>query len=179
MCEFIGVSFLLPFICLFLSSSPTVLMHLSSSTELYLCSRNLCLSYFQWCSKSFDVVHICLIRSAWGSFKKYVRWGGRGIEKRTKTNRGRGCTSMCVRSLKKKMLRFWKWSFIIILQFFLLIITAVWNTIMKDYNIWSYQWMGCDCFRQLFLLCTTFCSFLCTVHYFLCTFSAKMATYWL
>ena len=79
-------------------------------------------------------------------------------------------------TLKKKTLRFPSWSFIIILQFFLLIIMAVWNikqTIMKDYNIQSCQWMVCDCFRQPFLLCTTFRSFLCTVHYFLCAFSAK------
>ena len=67
-----------------------------------------------------------------------------------------------------------------ILQFSLLIIMAVWNnkqTIMKDYNIQPCQWMACDHFRQPFLLCTTFCSFLCTVHYFLCAFSAKIATY--
>ena len=38
----------------------------------------------------------------------------------------------------KKMVRFSKWSFIVILPFFLLIIMAVLNikqTIMKDYNI--------------------------------------------
>ena len=104
------------------------------------------------------------------------------IENRIKTNKGkREGPSMCIRLLfKKKMLRFSKWSFIIILQFFLLIIMAVWNikqTIMKDYNIQSCQWMACDRFRQPFLLCTTFRSFLCTVHYFLCAFSAKMATY--
>ena len=76
----------------------------------------------------------------------------------------------------KKMLRFPKWSFIIIFQFFLLVIMAVWNikqTTMKDYNTQSCQWMVCNCFRQPFLLCTTFCSFLCTVHYFLCGFLAK------
>ena len=41
---------------------------------------------------------------------------------------------------KKKMLRFSKWNVIAILQFFLLIIMAVWNirqTIIKDYNIFS------------------------------------------
>ena len=36
---------------------------------------------------------------------------------------------------------------------------------------------GCVHFRRPFLLCTTFPSFLCTVYYFLCAFSAKMATY--
>ena len=116
-----------------------------------------------------------------GVIQKVRSLRGRGvIEKRTKTNKGRGSPSMCVRSLLKKMLRFSKWIFIVIIQFFLLIIMAVWNikqTIMKDYNIQSCQWMACDRFRQPFLLCTTFCSFLCTVHYFLCAFSAKMATY--
>ena len=46
------------------------------------------------------------------------------------------------------MLRFSKW---IILQFFLLIIMVVWNikqTIMKDYNVQSCQWMAYDRFRQ-------------------------------
>ena len=88
---------------------------------------------------------------------------------------------MCVRSLlKKKMLRFSKWSFIVILQFFLLIIMAAWHikqTIVNDYNIQSCQWMAFDCFRQPLLLCTTFRSFLYTVHYFFCALSAKMATY--
>ena len=86
---------------------------------------------------------------------------------------------MCARRLfLKKLMRFSKWFFIAILQFVLLIIMAVWNikqTIMKDYNIQSCQWMACDRFRQPFLLCTTFCSFLCTVHCFLCAFSSKMA----
>ena len=74
----------------------------------------------------------------------------------------------------KKMLRFSKWSFIVILQLFQLITIAVWNikqTIMKDYNIQSCQWMMCSRFCQPFLLCTTFCSFLCSVQYFLCIFS--------
>ena len=82
-------------------------------------------------------------------------------EKRTKTNM-RGRLSLCIRSLLKKMLRFSKWSFIVILQFFLLIIMAAWNikqTIMKDYNIQSCQWMAFDRFRQSFLLCTAFISF--------------------
>ena len=70
------------------------------------------------------------------------RRGGRGgggvIEKRTKTNRGSGVLVL----FWKKMLRFSKWSFIVIFQFFLLIIMAVWNikqTIMKDYNVQSCQ----------------------------------------
>ena len=78
------------------------------------------------------------------------------------------------------MLRFSKWSFIVILLFFLLIIMAARNikqTIKKDYNIQSCQWMVCDHFRQPFLISTTVCSFLCTVNYFLCAFSAKIATY--
>ena len=88
---------------------------------------------------------------------------------------------MCARLLFfKKMLRFSKWSFIVILLFFLLIIMAARNikqTIKKDYNIQSCQWMVCDRFRQPFLISTTVCSFLCTVNYFLCAFSAKIATY--
>ena len=51
----------------------------------------------------------------------------------------------------KKILRFSKWSFIVILQFFLLIIMAVWNikqTIMKDYNIQSCQWMASNRFCE-------------------------------
>ena len=111
-----------------------------------------------------------------------LRRGRKGevIEKWTKTKKGKGGPAMCVRLLfSKKMVRFSKWSVIVILQFFLLIIMAVWNikqTIMKDI-IQSCQWMTCDRFRQPFLLCTTFCSFLSFVRYFLCTFSAKMATY--
>ena len=84
--------------------------------------------------------------------------------------------SMCVRSYFKKMLRFSKWSFIVILQFFLLIIIAVWNikqNIMKDDNIQSCHWMACDRFREPLLLCTTFCSFLCTIHYFFAHFEQK------
>ena len=109
------------------------------------------------------------------------RRGGEVTEKWIKTNRGRGVLAcVYVRFFKKNILRFSKWSFIIILQFFLLIIMAVWNikqTIMKDCNIQSCQWMACDRFRHNFLLCTNFCSFLCTVDYFLYAFPAKMATY--
>ena len=51
-------------------------------------------------------------------------WSLKSEQKRT----GGGGPSMCVRSLfLKKMLRFSKWSLIVILQFFLLIIMAVWN----------------------------------------------------
>ena len=49
------------------------------------------------------------------------------------------------------MLRFSKWSFMVILQFFLLIIMTVWNikqTIMKDYNIQSCQWMASNRFCE-------------------------------
>ena len=105
--------------------------------------------------------------------------GGEVIEKQTKMNMGRG-PSMCVHSLfLKKMLRFSKWSFIDILQFFLLIVMTVLNikqTIMK-YDIQSCKWMLCDRFRQPFLFCRTSRSFLCTIHYCLGAFSAKMATY--
>ena len=102
--------------------------------------------------------------------------------KANKNEQGEGeGPSICVRSLfKKKMLRFSKWSFIVILQFFLLVIMAVWNikqTIMKDYNIQSCQWIACNRFHPPFLLCTTFRSLLCFVHCFLWVFSAKLATY--
>ena len=108
--------------------------------------------------------------------------------KANKNEQGEGvtaCVYLCFlqkkqKKNKKKMQRFSKWSFIVILQFFLLIIMTVSNikqTIMKVYNIQSCQWMACNRFRQPFLLCTTFRSFLCTVHYFLCAFKAKMATY--
>ena len=68
----------------------------------------------------------------------------------------------CENKIFKKMLKFSKGSFIVILQFFLLIIMAVWNfkqTIMKDYNIQTCQWMTRDRFRQPFLLCSTFRSY--------------------
>ena len=113
------------------------------------------------------------------SKSKFVEEGRGGDHwKANKSKQGEeGSQHMCTFAFFKKMLRFSKWSFIVILQFFLLIIMGVWNTIMKDYNIQSCQWMACDHFRQPFLLCTIFRSFLCTVHYFLCAFSEKMATY--
>ena len=86
------------------------------------------------------------------------RGGGEVIEKRTKTNRARGVLScVYVRFLKKKMLRFSKWSFIVLLQFFLLIIMAVWNikkkAIMEDYNEWRAITFGIST-KQTLLLCT-------------------------
>ena len=108
-----------------------------------------------------------------------LRWGrGRVIEKQTKTNRGRW--GVLAFAFLKKMLRFSKWSFIVILQFFLLLIMAVWNikqAIMKDYNIQSCQWMAWDCLREPFYFAQLFRYFLCTVHYFFCAFLAKMAAY--
>ena len=107
--------------------------------------------------------------------------GGNWKANKNEQEEGQGvlaCVYVCF--FKKKMLRLSKWSFIVILHFFLLIIMAVWNikqTIMKDCNIQSCQWMACDRFRHNFLLCTNFCSFLCTVDYFLYAFPAKMATY--
>ena len=69
------------------------------------------------------------IKACKGSFKKYVVERGEGvIEKRTKTSKGEGggMVLACVRSLfLKQMLTFSKLSFIVILQFFLLIIMAV------------------------------------------------------
>ena len=116
---------------------------------------------------------ICPLYSIGGHSKSTFFWeGGRGVmEKRTKTNRGRSSYHI-----------FSKWSLIVILQVFLLIIMAVWNikqTIMKDI-IQSCQWMTCDRFRQPFLLCTTFRSFLCTVHHVLAHFQQKwLLIHWL
>ena len=62
-----------------------------------------------------------------------------------------GGSSVCVRSLFFKKNAEIKIKFLIILQFFLLIIMAVWNiklNIMKDYIIQSCQWMACNRFRQ-------------------------------
>ena len=105
---------------------------------------------------------------------------GRSLKSKQKWT-GEGSPSMCVHLLfVKKMLRFSKGSFLDILQFFLLIVMTILNikqTIMKYHNIQSCKWMACDRFRQPFLFCRTFRSFLCTIHYFLCAFSAKMATY--
>ena len=89
-----------------------------------------------------------------GSFKKYVRWGeyGKGSLQSDQKRKGGGeLLAFVYVHFFKKMPRFWKWSFIVILQFFLLIIMAVWNIkqiIMKDYNIQFCQWMTCDRFRQ-------------------------------
>ena len=65
MCVLTGVPFLLPLISSFLSSFWTVLMCFPNSSELYLYSRNCCLSSLQWYSKSCDVVQIRLILIAW------------------------------------------------------------------------------------------------------------------
>ena len=77
------------------------------------------------------------------------RGGGRGsLKSKQKWTVGGGVLAC----LLKKMLRFSKWSFTVIFQFFLLIIMAVWNIkqiIMKDYNIQSCQWMVCDYFWLL------------------------------
>ena len=57
----------------------------------------------------------------------------------------------CVYVRFLKNAEIFKMKFIVVLQFFLLIIIAAWNinqTIMKDYNIQSCQWEACDRFRQ-------------------------------
>ena len=77
--------------------------------------------------------------------------GGHWKVNKNKKGEGGSC-HVCTFAFFKKMVRFSKWSVIVILQFFLLIIMAVWNikqTIMKDYDIQSRQWMVCDRFRQL------------------------------
>ena len=92
------------------------------------------------------------LKQSLGPIKKYIHWRGEregaGHWKLNKKKQGEGSPSRRVRLLfKKKMLRFSKWSFIVILRFFLLIVMAVWNikqTIIKDYNIQSCQWMACQ-----------------------------------
>ena len=87
-----------------------------------------------------------------GSFKSGRRGGEECHWKANKNKQGKGGPSMCVRSVFfLKMLGFSKWSFTVILQFFLLIIMAVRNikqTIMEVYNIQSCQWMACDRFLR-------------------------------
>ena len=122
----------------------------------------------------------------WGHSKSmFVERGEGGHWKANKNEQGEGGgPSMCVCLLfLKQILAFSKWSFIVILQFFLLIIMAVWNikqTIMKNNNVQSCQWMECYRFRQPFLLCRTFWSFLCTVHCFFAPFQQKwLLIHWL
>ena len=63
-----------------------------------------------------------------GSFKKYVRWGGEGGYWKAKKNKQEKGVLVCAYvHFFKKMLRFSKSSFIVILQFLLLIIMTVWN----------------------------------------------------
>ena len=79
------------------------------------------------------------------------RVGGGSHWKENKSEQGEGCPRVCIGSLFKKICWVSKWSFIVILQFFLLTIIAGWNikqTIMKGYNIQSYQWMALGRFRQ-------------------------------
>ena len=72
-----------------------------------------------------------------------LRRGGRGGGSHWTANKkeqGEGVLACVYLRFLTKMVRFSKLSFIVILQFFLLIITAVWNikqTIMKDYKIRS------------------------------------------
>ena len=64
----------------------------------------------------------------WGHSKSTFVEEGRGHWKANKSKQGEGGHNMCVRSdFFKKMVRFSKLSFIVILQFFLLIIMAAWN----------------------------------------------------
>ena len=79
-----------------------------------------------------------------GSFEKYIRWGGEEEGSHWKANKnkqGEGKVLACMYVLfLKKNAEISKWSLIVIIQFFLLIIMAVWNikqTIMKDNNIYG------------------------------------------
>ena len=88
-----------------------------------------------------------------------LRREGGPLKSKQKRIGGEGFLACVYVLISLKIQRFSKWSFIVILQFFLLIIMAVWNikqTIKKDYDIQSCQWMVCDRFLHPFLLCTTF-----------------------
>ena len=85
-----------------------------------------------------------VFEDVWGHSKStFVEERGEGvIEKRTKKNRGRGVLAFVFVRFFEKTLRFSKWSFIVILQFFLLMaVLNIKQTIMKDYNIQSCHWM--------------------------------------
>ena len=104
---------------------------------------------YLWTSLSFSyslkITCILLRQGVIQKVRLLRRRGGRDHWKTSKNEYGEGSPSICVRS------RFSEWSFIVFLQFFLLIIMAIWNikqTIMKDYDIQSCQWMACDRFRQ-------------------------------
>ena len=54
---------------------------------------------------------------------------------------------------------------------------CLWNSMYSRYGNQKSVFVNEDWFFCSLLLCITFHSFLCTVHYLLCTFSGKMATY--
>ena len=93
--------------------------------------------YFWWDWDDKQSLRIVSKKKIWGHSKSTFVEVGRGvIEKRTKTNRGSGKSFACVyvRFSKKnakifemKFYNYSKWSFIVIHQFSLLIIMAVWN----------------------------------------------------
>ena len=72
-----------------------------------------------------------------------LRRGGGGVHWKVNKDKRGGRVLACVYvRFLKKMLRFSKLSFIVILEFLLLIMKTVWNikeTVMKDYNIESCQ----------------------------------------
>ena len=84
--------------------------------------------------------------------RTYIEEKREGSLEANKNEHGKeGSWHVCTFVFLKKILRFSKWPFILILQFFLLTIMTVWNvkqTVMKDYNIQSCQSMACDHFRQ-------------------------------
>ena len=117
-----------------------------------------------------------------GSFKevRLLRTEGGEVHWKKNKNRVRWVLSCVYVRFFKKNAEIFKIKFYNYSPFFPLIIITVKiikQTIMKDNNIQSCQWLACDRFRQPFLLCATFRSFPCTVHYFLCAFSAEMAAY--
>ena len=93
-------------------------------------------SFSNFASPFIAMTHNSLERGH--SKSTFIEEGKEGHWKANKNKQGEGSPSVCVRSpFLKKMLKFSKWSFIVIHQFLLLSIMAVWNikqTIMKDYN---------------------------------------------
>ena len=94
----------------------------------------------------------CCLLFIRGHSKSTLVEEGSGVSLKSEQKRtGGGGPSMCVCFLFLKNAEIFKMRFYIYSPVFLLIIMVVWSikqTIMKDYNIQSCQWMACDRFHQ-------------------------------
>ena len=131
--------------------------HAQKAQKTQNANKQLLLSFFCLKNKtalipSFILLFLFIIAIRGHSKSTFVEEERRDHWKANKNEQGEGVLAcLYVRFLKKNILRFSKWSFTVILQFFLLLIMAVWNikqTILTDYNIPSCQWIACDRFRQ-------------------------------